>query len=56
MPAVLQKALRRRAFLQVLTAVPAFALFRHLPPIEGPQGAEEIVQVGGWILKRSEVA
>lgn len=61
MTALLQKALRRRALLQALVAVPAFSLFRTLPSLEAPElshpaGEDGFVQRGGWILKRSEVA
>lgn len=59
MTAFLSKALPRRALLQALLAVPAFSLFRPsaaptLPPVALDDDA--IVEIGGWILKRSDVA
>lgn len=61
MTALLKKALPRRAILQALVAVPALSLFRALPSSEAPAEArsiagDEFVQLGGWILKRSDVA
>lgn len=59
----LARAARRRTLLKALLAVPAFSLFRSLPapramPGGMPGGMEddEIVEIGGWILKRSDVA
>lgn len=59
----LARAARRRTLLKVLLAVPAFSLFRSVPsPRSAPEDAragledDEIVEIGGWILKRSDVA
>lgn len=42
----------RRRFLALLaTLVPAFTLFRHIRPTEH----DDIVEVEGWILKRSDL-
>lgn len=55
----LAKALPRRMLLKTLLAVPAFSLFRTMTapkPIPGGLDDDEIVEVGGWILKRSDLA
>ncbi|WP_421915137.1 hypothetical protein [Mesorhizobium sp.] len=46
------KKMSRRAVVQALVALPALSLFRKLP--DAP--ADEIVEVNGWILKRSDLA
>lgn len=59
MTELIARAVERRTLLKVLLAVPAFTLFRSLPaPRATPGGMEddEIVEIGGWILKRSDVA
>lgn len=43
----------RRFILQAFLALPALSLFR---TVAQPSVSEEIVEVDGWILKRSEVA
>lgn len=46
----------RRAVLQVMLALPAFALFQsETVPASKPK-ADGIVEINGWILKRSDVA
>jgi hypothetical protein len=45
------KAIPRRSFLQSLLALPAFLLFRNVP-IADP---DEIIEVDGWLLKRSDL-
>jgi hypothetical protein len=43
----------RRSFLQTLLALPAFiVLFRNMPA----GNPDEIVEVDGWILKRSDLS
>ena len=42
----------RRAIVQALLALPALSLFRGLPDAD----PNEIVEVNGWILKRSDLA
>lgn len=59
MTAFLSKALPRRALFQALLAVPAFSLLRDLAPPPAPLPVlddDAIVEIGGWILKRSDVA
>jgi hypothetical protein len=42
----------RRSFLQALLAIPAAAfLFRNIPLTEH----DDIIEVDGWILKRSDI-
>jgi hypothetical protein len=61
------KKMSRRALVQVLITLPALSLFRKLPEADaaraGPSRADpsaadpnEIVEVNGWILKRSDLA
>ena len=45
------KPTRRRFLAVLLTLVPAFTLFRHIRPTEH----DDIVEVDGWILKRSDL-
>ena len=46
----------RRTILQALLSIPAFALFTaHAAPSK-EKAADELVEVNGWILKRSELA
>jgi hypothetical protein len=47
----------RRAIVQTLLALPALSLFRRLPDADPPYAdPNEIVEVNGWILKRSDLA
>ncbi|PBB25352.1 hypothetical protein CK228_16200 [Mesorhizobium sp. WSM4312] len=61
------KKMSRRTLVQALIALPALSLFRKLPEADaaraGPSRADpspadpnEIVEVNGWILKRSDLA
>ena len=56
------KKMSRRTLVQALIALPALSLFRKLPEADGarahPSQADpnEIVEVNGWILKRSDLA
>ncbi len=46
--------LSRRSLVQALLALPAFALIRKAPvPAPDP---DEIVEVNGWIVRRSDLA
>lgn len=52
------KKMSRRAIMQALIALPALSLFRR-PPNADPANADDpdaIVEVNGWILKRSDLA
>ncbi|MET2829619.1 hypothetical protein [Mesorhizobium shangrilense] len=46
------KKISRRGVVQALVALPALSLFRKLPDT----APDEIVEVNGWILKRSDLA
>ena len=58
------KKMPRRMIVQALIALPALSLFRKLPEANAsPSGSgpsqvdpNEIVEVNGWILKRSDLA
>lgn len=58
------KKMSRRMIVQALIAVPALSLFRKLPEADArpsqldPSQVDpnEIVEVNGWILKRSDLA
>ena len=53
------KKISRRAIVQALIALPALSLLRRWPDTEPePSHADpnEIVEVNGWILKRSDLA
>ena len=54
------KKISRRTIVQALIALPALSLFRKLPDadasIHPPADPNEIVEVNGWILKRSDLA
>ena len=56
------KKMSRRTLVRALIALPALSLFRKLPVADaadtGPSRADpnEIVEVNGWILKRSDLA
>jgi hypothetical protein len=45
--------LKRRTILAVLLALPAFALLHR---VIRPTASADIVEIDGWILKRSDVA
>jgi hypothetical protein len=49
-----RKTISRRLVAQALLALPALFLFRRLPG--PPADPDEIVEVRGWILKRSDLA
>jgi hypothetical protein len=46
------KKISRRTIIQALLALPAFSLFRNTTK----HAPDEIVEVNGWILKRSDLA
>lgn len=58
------KKMSRRTLVRALIALPALSLFRKLPEASaGPSRLDpsradpnEIVEVNGWILKRSDLA
>ncbi|MGX5829445.1 hypothetical protein [Mesorhizobium sp. 43Arga] len=54
------KKMSRRMIVQALIALPALSLFRKLPDADAaaPSRADpnEIVEINGWILKRSDLA
>jgi hypothetical protein len=56
------KRISRRTLVQALIALPALSLFRKLPDADAAQAdpnwadPNEIVEVNGWILKRSDLA
>lgn len=56
------KKMSRRALVQALIALPALSLFRTLPDADASHAdrsladPNEIVEVNGWILKRSDLA
>ncbi|WP_181171860.1 MULTISPECIES: hypothetical protein [unclassified Mesorhizobium] len=51
------KKISRRMIMQTLIAVPALSLFRKLPDAGSSEAApDEIVEINGWILKRSDLA
>jgi len=49
---ILIKTVSRRALVRALTMLPALPLLRRFPNPD----ADEIVEVDGWILKRSDLA
>jgi hypothetical protein len=51
------KKISRRTIMQALLALPALSLFRRLPEADPPYAdPNEIVEINGWILKRSDLA
>jgi len=51
------KKISRRAIVQALIALPALSLLRRRVDTEPPSAdPNEIVEVNGWILKRSDLA
>lgn len=49
------RKLSRRTIVQALIALPALSLFRNQPAPDKID-ADEIVQINGWILRRSDLA
>ena len=47
------RRMSRRTIVQALIALPALSLFRNQPAIVDP---DEIVEINGWILRRSDLA
>ncbi|MBW8908243.1 MAG: hypothetical protein JF620_04295 [Mesorhizobium sp.] len=47
------KKMSRRALVQALIALPMLSLFRSQPAAADPN---EIIEVNGWILRRSDLA
>lgn len=45
----------RRAFLQVILALPAFAMFQSGTVSAPKSKADGFIEVNGWILKRSDL-
>ncbi|RWM82561.1 MAG: hypothetical protein EOR81_04630 [Mesorhizobium sp.] len=45
------KKISRRTIMQALIALPALSLFRKLPDTD----PDAIIEVNGWILKRSDL-
>lgn len=50
------KKMSRRAILQALIALPALSLFRNRPAGSDEIDPDEIIEVNGWILRRSDLA
>lgn len=61
------KKVSRRTIVQALIALPALSLFRKLPDADPSQAGisradpsqedpDEIIEINGWILKRSDLA
>ncbi|SFP82831.1 hypothetical protein SAMN03159463_04966 [Mesorhizobium sp. NFR06] len=47
------RKMSRRAIVQALIALPALSLFRSQPAVADP---DEVVEINGWILRRSDLA
>ncbi|WP_181181319.1 hypothetical protein [Mesorhizobium sp. B1-1-5] len=47
------RKMSRRAIVQALLALPALSLFRSQQPVVD---ADDIVEINGWILRRSDLA
>ena len=47
------RKISRRAIVQALIALPALSLFRNQPIVAEP---DEIVEINGWVLRRSDLA
>ena len=47
------RKMSRRAIVQALIALPALSLLRSQPAVVDP---DEIVEINGWILRRSDLA
>ncbi|CCV03894.1 conserved exported hypothetical protein [Mesorhizobium metallidurans STM 2683] len=51
------RKMSRRTIMQALIALPALSLFRRLSDADRPNAdPDAIVEVNGWILKRSDLA
>lgn len=52
------RKMSRRAIVQALIALPALSLFRNQPSPANPDeiDRDEIVEINGWILRRSDLA
>ncbi|QND57912.1 hypothetical protein [Mesorhizobium huakuii] len=56
------KKMSRRTLVRAMIALPALSLFRKLPETDAAQASpsradpNEIIEVNGWILKRSDLA
>ncbi|WP_342634100.1 hypothetical protein [Mesorhizobium tamadayense] len=57
------KRMSRRAIVQALIALSALPLFRNRPAVTNPNeiapnaiDPDEIVEINGWILRRSDLA
>jgi hypothetical protein len=51
------RKMSRRRLVQTLIGLPALSLFRKLPDSGAPDtDPNEIVEINGWILKRSDLA
>lgn len=52
------RKMSRRAIVQALIALPALKLFGNQPAPASPDGIDpdEIVEINGWILRRSDLA
>ncbi|PTE10366.1 hypothetical protein C9427_09705 [Mesorhizobium helmanticense] len=51
------KKISRRMVMQALIALPTLSLFRGLPKADRPDAdPDAIVEINGWILKRSDLA
>ena len=52
------RKMSRRAIVQALIALPALSLFRNQPAPANPDeiDRDEIVEINGWILRRSDLA
>lgn len=52
------KKMSRRAIVQALIALPALSLFRSQPAVSdlNQVDPDEIIEVNGWILRRSDLA
>ncbi|MER8825230.1 hypothetical protein NKH73_01600 [Mesorhizobium sp. M0938] len=46
------RKMSRRTIMQALIALPALSLFRKLPDAD----PDAIVEINGWVLKRSDLA
>ncbi|UCI08048.1 hypothetical protein [Mesorhizobium sp. B1-1-8] len=53
----LVKKMSRRVIVRALIALPALSLFRNQPAIADPDeiAPNEIIEVNGWILRRSDL-
>lgn len=50
------KKMSRRAIVQALIALPALSLFRPAAADPDEIDPDEIIEVNGWILRRSDLA